>query len=470
MAGTASIVALLVITSVASLFVVKIYNARMSASKVGLIAADRNLGKWEAALSVAASWIWAPSLFVSAQKSYQDGVLGLFWFVVPNILCLIFFAYFAEKVRRDKPDGFTISDYILHKTSHRVQFLYWVTLVGLAVCAFAVQLLAGGQLLSKFTGIPYFWCCVILSLVPLSYSIISGLKATIVTDVFKMLFIYGVGLLLIPWVLFNSGGPEVIFEGLGGKIGSTDFFGAESLRVFLTFGLPATIGLLAGPFGDQTFWQRAFSIQKEYVKASFVRGAFLFAVVPLLMSTLGFIAAGTQSPIKDPQMVNIEVISRYLPLGATWIFVFMILAALISILDTKLASIGSLGGHDFTNHVLKSANAPYAKVMLGSRLSMVLLVLVALAIANIPNIKILHLFLFYGTMRSATVFPTVLLVLGKSLPEKGVFYGILASLLIGLPLFAYGNLQQIPVYIVLGSLLTVLLSGFVAWGWPSKKA
>ena len=88
---------------------------------------------------------------------------------------------------------------------------------------------------------------------------------------------------------------------------------------------------------------------------------------------------------------------------------------------------------------------------------MIVLTLIAVAIANIPGLKILHLFLFYGTLRSATLIPTVLTLMEKKLSEAGVFYGILIAVLVGLPIFAYGNFNANPTWIVVGSLTTVLM-------------
>ena len=283
------------------------------------------------------------------------------------------------------------------------------------------------------------------------------------TDILKMLFIYGVGIVIVPWAVISLGGLHVLSEGLGGKINDLSIFGSNSTRIFLTFGLPTTIGLLSGPFGDQTFWQRTFALKKEKVQSAFLRGALLFSVVPILMSFLGFAAAGSGLQISDPQMVNLEVVSKSLSTNATWVFVFMILAALISILDTKLTGIASLGAHDFANRIFKTENATYHQIKWISRLSMVTLVIAALALANIPNLKILHLFLFYGTLRSSSVIPTILLILGKTLNEKFVFWGIITSLVVGLPIFAFGNLQQEPSLIVAGSLLTIGCSGLIAW-------
>lgn len=61
----------------------------------------------------------------------------------------------------------------------------------------------------------------------------------------------------------------------------------------LSFGLSTAIGLISGPFGDQSFWQRAFSVKKGMIGKAFMVGALLFALVPISMGAMGFIAAGS---------------------------------------------------------------------------------------------------------------------------------------------------------------------------------
>ena len=72
--------------------------------------ANRKLGMWQAAMSIAATWIWAPALFTSAEKAYSSGIPGLFWFLVPNVACLILFVPFAKKIRERMPEGITLSN------------------------------------------------------------------------------------------------------------------------------------------------------------------------------------------------------------------------------------------------------------------------------------------------------------------------------------------------------------------------
>ncbi|MCI5165465.1 MAG: hypothetical protein D3903_05085 [Candidatus Electrothrix sp. GM3_4] len=93
----------------------------------------------------------------------------------------------------------------------------------------------------------------------------------------------------------GGGGLSVVSQGLGGFSGQfSNLLSSDSLGVAWSFGIPVAIGLLAGPFGDQSFHQRAFAIREDRIKPAFIYGALLFALVPLSLSLLGFIAAGQQ--------------------------------------------------------------------------------------------------------------------------------------------------------------------------------
>ena len=65
--------------------------SRKSTNAENFHVADRHIGAIQAGMSIAATWIWAPALFTSAEKAYTNGIPGLFWFLVPNILCLLLF-------------------------------------------------------------------------------------------------------------------------------------------------------------------------------------------------------------------------------------------------------------------------------------------------------------------------------------------------------------------------------------------
>jgi Na+/proline symporter len=432
-------------------------NGRL-ATKLNFLVADRQIGWIASSFSVAAAWTWATGMFVSAQKAYLEGWVGLFWFTVPNVLCLVLFAFFAQRIREMRPSGFTLSDLMRDTYSERVQNLYWLGLIGLTVCAFAVQLLAGGKLLSVIAGWDFMFSVILLSILPLSYSLIFGLRSSIFTDFVKMALMLLGFVLLIP-VLFANVGLDTILAGFSGvKKDIGGLFDARGLEILIAFGVPATIGLLAGPFGDQAFWQRAFAMEDpRYIKRSFIAGGLIFGLVPIGMALFGWAAAGSGFKPKDPQMVNIEFILANLPFWCSMVFIAMVLSGIVSILDSKMCSISSIAGHDVKERYLAQGGE---KLEIGfSRMSMVFLTLAALLIALIPGLQLLHLFLFYGTLRAATFMPTVytLATRGKAATERSVFWGIALSMLSGLPLFAWATLTKQPMLALAASIGTMLL-------------
>jgi Na+/proline symporter len=445
----------------------KLFTSKLQKTKLYYLAAERRVPLVMGAFSIAAAWVWAPALFIAAQKAYQEGIVGLFWFTVPNVACLIVFAFFIDKLRKRVPEGYTLAGYVMERFSKRVHNMYLVEMCGLSTCCFAVQLLAGGAVIATLTGIPFFQVTLALSLIALSYTYWKGLKASILSDYIHMAFIVIIGFTLIPWTIVKAGGLQAVVAGLGGITGDyTSLFDANGLKVFLAFGLPVTIGLMSGPFGDQAFWQRGFALQKDSVRNSFILAAFIFATVPLTMSMLGFIAAGIGMKVPSAQLVNLEVIAKFLPYWCVIPFVYMLIMGLSSTLDSSLSAISAIGGHDFANRTNYQGNP----VDYG-RKYMVVLAVVAIGIANIPGMQILYLFLFYATLRSSTLLPTMTMILKpERLSERGMFYGILASLAVGLPIFAYGNFNKIVPFIVIGSLATVFISGLTVWISTALKA
>lgn len=436
-------------------------------TKDTFLVADRSLGSWSSGLSIAATWIWAPALFVAAQKAYTHGVPGLFWFTVPNILCLVFFAHVAARVRKRVPFGYSWSDVIRDRYSNRVHNVYLLQLIGLSTCSFAVQLLAGGVVLSALTGIDFLSVTVVLALTALSYTWLSGVKASVVTDNLQMALILGVAVLVVPWAIVEGGGWDTVVAGLGGISGAHD--SVFDFDVFWSFGIVVTIGLMAGPFGDQSFWQRAFSTTEGQVKQAFYKGALVFAFVPVALGLLGFLAAGMSLETDNAQLINIKVVLALLP---TWVilpFTFMLLSGLVSTLDSCLCAVSSMAGHDIVNRVQEgrgppkwseSADVKMQRAVSFSRISMVLLAVGAVLIANVPGITILALWLFYGTLRASTLVPTIITVYSERLNEAGVFYGVLGAICIGLPMFVYGKVFDGGAdWMVAGSLAVLVISG-----------
>lgn len=413
------------------------------------------------AFSMAATWVWAPSMFTAAEKAYTQGFAGVFWFVVPNVLTLILFAFFAKRMRQLRPEGWTFSDYIREKYSNRAHNMFLTESFGLQICSLAVQLLAGATIFHKVTGLPFVWTTIILAAIPLLYSLTNGIRGSIATDFVKMSFIAIVLLLGLP-IISSNVGVGTLLAGLGGINGThAHLFDATGIAVMLSFGLPTTIGLLSGTFGDQMFWQRVFSVKQHAVKKTMISAAFIFAIVPISLACFGFFAAGAKLDIADTQLVNVGAVINFCPRWFLYLFFLLILSGLISTVDSILCAVSSVAGHDIVQRLKAKTGRDYKELTI-ARIGMVLVAILAIAVANIPGMTITYLFLFYGTLRSSVMLPTIFAIKGRKMTERGIFYGILASLIIGLPIFAIGNLNGNVPMIVAGSLLTIGLSGVLS--------
>ena len=322
-----------------------------------------------------------------------------------------------------------------------------------------MQLLAGGKILSTITGIPMFPMTVILAAIAYSYSQFSGIKASVLTDAVQMTIMLAVCAILTPWALSMPGNLQDLRQGLTGVSGDyTSLFSGSGLSVLLGFGIPTTIGLIAGPFGDQCFWQRAFSIKENRIRRAFTLGALLFAIVPLSMGVLGFVAAGKGFSPNDNSIVNFELVASLFPRWVVVPFLFMVISGLLSTVDSNLCAVSSL-----TAEIKSIARSSNDRQMQAAKLSMLAILGIGILIANIPGMTVTHLFLFYGTLRSATLLPTVLTLQSVKLSANGVFVGVILSLCCGLPVFAYGNIFGVSQYTTLGSILTVMTSGVASY-------
>ena len=464
----------------------------------GFLVAERNVSWWLGATSIAASWIWAPALFVSVQSAYQQGLPGIFWFTFPNIIALLLFIFLAPKIREKMPYGYTLPQWIKFRLqSEKVHKIYLFPYFFYQLMAVTVQLFAGGSLVSLLTGIPLINAMAIMAITVLVYAFISGLESSFVTDFVQFLMIVIGVVVVVPWAISTAGGWQVVTQGFGGVSGQ--FRSIFDPGVAFSFGIVTAIGLISGAISDQQYWQRAFAIKKENLVPSFAFGALMFSIVPIALSSLGFIAANKSLGITLPQgadvsMIGVATVSHFLPIAALSIFVIMLLSALYSTLDSGVVATSSLyvtdvvkytdqermilekldKGQNLTPQEETTSRALDDRGVKNSRKAMLWITiggfLVALAANYIPGFGLKHLWWIFNTVAACVVVPTVLSLYWNRLDAKGVFWGVLIAFIIGIPLFIYGNVIDKPAWIVGASLFIILVSTVFCLIFSKPKA
>ncbi|MAG02045.1 hypothetical protein CMI42_01805 [Candidatus Pacearchaeota archaeon] len=474
---------------------------RKYTSAEGFLVGKRNVNWLMGGSSIAASWIWAPALFVSTLFAYQTGLVGLFWFVVPNIFALGMFAFLAPRIRKKMSYGFTLPQWIQHKLGdNKVHKMYLFPFFFYQIMAITVQLYAGGNLLALMIGIPVYQAVAVLTIavlaaIPLVYSLISGLEASIITDFVQLLILLLALVVIIPWIVIVVG-IETIISGLGGISNST--LNIFDPKIAFSLGIVTSIGLISGALSDQQFWQRGFAIRKGHLAKAFIFGALVFGLVPIALGLLGFIGAspGVELIIPkgiDASMVGVLVVGKLLPVWVSILFVVMLLSALSSTLDSGMNAGASLYARDIMKYTKKEEELMLnfekkvklsdkeklekhildSRRLAGSRTMMVLITivgfLIAMAVIYIPGFELFQLWWVFNTIAACVVVPTILSLYWDRLSPKGVFWGVLFAFFVGLPIFIYANVINNNVMTVLSSLGIIGVTLLFCLAFPKKK-
>ncbi len=437
-----------------------LYTSKKSQGADDFLVMGRGLGVFRGALSMAVSWIWAPAIFICSLQAYEQGLPGVFWFTAPNILTFFVFAIFAVKMREILPKGYVVSE-IFHYKFPKVQSVHIAASVvtfGYQLGAIIINCVAGATLINLLSGISFEIGVLLMAGLSLSYSLISGLRASVLSDVAQMLMILFITIIIVPWVVIEAGGIAAISSGLGGYSG--EYRNVLDPGVAFAFGIAMTLGLLSGPVADQMFSQRAFAAKKSALVKIFIYGGLIFGLVPIVLSVLGFIgASGVQNglfEISDSQMVGPEVVGYYLPKWALALFAIMAFAGLTSTLDSAFNAVGSLTAK------LKIVGSDDNKTILIARLGMVLFAFIGVSIALLRP-ELLWVFLIYGALASSIFIPSFLALYWDKLNGKAAAIGIISSFIIGTPLSIYANVTGNTDLIVLAALISITLSGVISF-------
>ncbi len=415
------------------------------------------------AMSVAATWIWAPALFVGSQQAYQNGLAGVFYFCFCNTITLGIFGWVSQRADGQlKRRGFTLPQVIRERFDKKTHLIYLLVFLAVLLCSFATQLLAASALLSSYLGLPKLAISVVITLLVLSYSLYRGLVASIVTDVAQLAVIYVGALIVVPYAISQAGGIDVVVSGLGGVSG--EHLSPIDAKVFLGFGVFVSLNHLFALYADQMHWQRAFAIRKGKQRATYNRAMACFIVVPVSLSMLGFLAAGMvrsgSLTVDNPGLVGAEVIQALLPGWAMALFAFVLLCGLMSTLDSIVMALASLASVDLFDAYTKpeTSKGDLRRI----RVAMVILSLLGLALANVPGITILGMFLFYGMLRLAVATPTLAVIFDDRVSARGVFLGVLVAVVVAVPTYLIGVTQGSFALKLGATLVALIVSGGLA--------
>jgi len=400
-----------------------------------LLVAGRDVGFWKGMTSVLATWAAPPAFLISSQVAYAMGVPGLVWFTIPNVLALVVLGVVAVRIKEKLPEGYTISQLF----GERSRRLYAVS-TGLTFLKSFISLVSfvvgGAAFLEYFSEIGQTEAVVAILLILVSYSVISGLGASMLTDTIQMAIIGVLMVVFIPWSVSESSGVGLVTSQL--SVDTADGIFAPAV---LLFGLTLATQLLTAPLISQYHWQRVYAIKKSEVKSSFLVAALLFAIIPVGFGMLGLIAASAEAvTVDNPLLAGFAVMETYLPVTVAAGLFLILVGALLSSGDSALVACGSI----ITTDVVETLLQRDLDDQMVMRVSMAVIAAIV-AVSTVLPFSFLEWQLLNAPLGLILSIPILaLLYTDRPLDDSVLFYAITLGMSLSFPVYVYGSLNESP--------------------------
>ena len=284
-----------------------------------------------------------PSMLIaSASIGYTTGVVagnfGWYAFVFILLLALVFAPrYLHAKVQ-------TLPEFMGKRFGETTRsYLAWYTMATILLSWLALTLFAGGILVSQILDLPLWTSVVILVLIAAFFTVAGGLKAVAYTNVFQMSLLIIVSLILTLVGLHKAGGVMNVYENTP----------ANYWNLFLPIDnkdYPWIAIILGYPVMGVWFWCTDQSMVQSVLGAKNLRqgqfGANFTGWLKIFDVAL-FIIPGITCLVlfpglSDPDEAYMTMVTRLLPAGMTGLVMAVLIAALVSTIDSALNSLSTV--------------------------------------------------------------------------------------------------------------------------------
>lgn len=385
--------------------------------------AGRRLGVVLCAAAMAATHFGGGALMGGASYGFQHGLSGAWYGISTGIGLLLLALLTAGRFR--SLALYTVPDVLASRYGGSAlrllgALLSLVALVGIL----AAQVNAARGAFSIF-GLEGPAAAVAATLVFIAYTAFGGLWAAVISDLFQIV-IAGVGVVIAGVaVMVQSGGPGGLREMLAAKEvgeGYLSLTGAGPTLILWLL-LPTVMYTLIG----QDFYQRLFAARSAEVarRAALLGGLFLVAI-SFFPAVIGIGARGL-SELDDGAQAVPWVLHNLLGPLLGGIILAAILAAIMSTADSLLTAASSHLVKDLWIETLGRDAGDERRLLAVSRVSTVLVGLLALAI-GLATPGIVTILIYSYTLYTAGVFVPVL---GGVLWKRGTRAGALSAMVGG---------------------------------------
>lgn len=409
-----------------------IFHKKQTSSSEFIIG-NRSLNFWLVALSAHASdmsaWLFMafPMLIFTLGISQIWIAIGLLGGMFIN------WHFVAPKLRSmtEQYDCYTLSSFFekrLQDTSGSIRFVSAIAMIIFLTLYLSAGLIAMGILLESLFGLPYMLGLSIAMLVVIIYTSLGGFNTVAWTDLFQGVFLLFM-ILLVPCIAFSKiDGWDAIINLAKQKNISLNFIPTGDKKDLISLILLA-LGWGLGYFGMPHILTKFMGIKhvSELNKSKWV-GMSWQLITLSAAAVIGLIGiAYFPQGLVHAEMIFIEMVKDLFHPFIAGFILCAVIAANLSTMDSQILVCGSIISEDLYKH-FKSTPPSEQKMLWVSKISVVLLTLVALLLASNKSSTITDTVLYSWSGLGSAFGPLVLTSLYSKKINK---YGALAGIITG---------------------------------------
>jgi len=415
--------------------------SRKTKDSDGYIVANRSSGYFLIVGTLFATFWGGGTVLGGSGAAFSDGLMGVIEDPFAAGLALILVGVFFVKTLR-KLNLNSIGELYLRRFNKNVSYSASALMIPTYVIWTSVQLLAIGKIANVIFGVNFMLAFLLGTLVVLIYTILGGILAVVWTDAIQMIIII-VGLVLIVIVGVNTvGGISVI------KVNTPEnfweFLPSSGNGVSWIAYLAMWVGMALGNIPSPDIAQRAFVAKDEKTaqRGMITAGLLYWTIgfIPVFIALIGITMVNTNildstmiAKITEDSELLIPLLAKELlgPVGLG-IFAGSLIAAVLSSASTSLFATAVIISNDIYKPVFLKDKKDDKKIVLVTRLSVLLVGVMAIVIGlisdNLYDLTIFAFTLLFGIL----FFPFIFALKSKKVNSYGVLAGMFVGLFINL--------------------------------------
>ena len=167
------------------------------------IVGDKNENIFSLTSSLTASALGAWILFGPASAATWGGMGAVIGYAIGTAAPMLFLYNFGPKIRKEFPDGLTLTEFIKKRFGQRILKLSLFLIMFYLIIFLIAEVTAIAALLNYISKVPLWVTAGLTLIICLLYILRGGFKLSIITDKYQFVFIVGIILFSVMIILGN---------------------------------------------------------------------------------------------------------------------------------------------------------------------------------------------------------------------------------------------------------------------------